>query len=180
MGRLYADWRGQSSELPLAEKNGHSGIALSSQSRWTRNHWQYLANSPDPLIQTDDPDQARTHFSTWKYGREICLDKSNSVESEVGSSRQDAVTIARRSQTICAVCGTQMQQVDMSSFTGRAIREYSCPKCGHTSIEDCGEALWQTLHNAREKEPGPAIFSSGPRKQRSLLGRLWARIRNGS
>ena len=52
---------------------------------------------------------------------------------------------------ICAKCGELMDQTDKNSFSGRVIREYLCRKCGHTDWEDDGVALWQVLHDAREK-----------------------------
>ncbi|MGA9060955.1 MAG: hypothetical protein WB341_04720 [Terracidiphilus sp.] len=52
---------------------------------------------------------------------------------------------------ICAQCGELMDQTDKNTFTGRVIREYECRKCGHTDWEDDGVALWQVLHDAREK-----------------------------
>jgi len=45
-----------------------------------------------------------------------------------------------------------MDQTDKNTFTGRVIREYLCRKCGHSDWEDDGVALWQVLHDAREKD----------------------------
>ncbi len=53
---------------------------------------------------------------------------------------------------ICSKCGELMDQTDKNTFTGRVIREYRCDKCGHTDWEDEGVALWQVLHDAREKD----------------------------
>ncbi|MGO8934522.1 MAG: hypothetical protein ACLPLZ_01830 [Terracidiphilus sp.] len=53
---------------------------------------------------------------------------------------------------ICTQCGELMDQTDKNSFSGRVIREYLCRKCGHTDCEDDGVALWQVLHDAREKD----------------------------
>jgi len=49
-----------------------------------------------------------------------------------------------------------MDQTDKNSFSGRVIREYLCPKCGHTDWEDGGVALWQVLHDAREQDEAEA------------------------
>ena len=53
---------------------------------------------------------------------------------------------------ICTECGAQMNQTDKNTFTGRVIRDYECPKCGHTGWEDDGVALWQVLHDGREQD----------------------------
>lgn len=57
---------------------------------------------------------------------------------------------------ICANCGELMDQTDKNTFTGRVIREYECRKCGHTDWEDDGVALWQVLHDARERDESEA------------------------
>jgi predicted nucleic acid-binding Zn-ribbon protein len=57
---------------------------------------------------------------------------------------------------ICTQCGSLMDQTDKNSFSGRVIREYLCPKCGHTDWEDDGVALWQVLHDAREQDEAEA------------------------
>ncbi len=57
---------------------------------------------------------------------------------------------------ICANCGELMDQTDKNSFSGRVIREYLCRKCGHTDWEDDGVALWQVLHDARERDEAEA------------------------
>lgn len=57
------------------------------------------------------------------------------------------------SETTCADCGIEMEQIEKTTFTGREIREYQCPKCKRTLILDCGEALWKILSDAnREKD----------------------------
>jgi len=61
---------------------------------------------------------------------------------------------------ICAKCGEPMDQTDKNSFSGRVIREYLCRKCGHTDWEDDGVALWQVLHDAREKDEAEAAANS--------------------
>ena len=61
---------------------------------------------------------------------------------------------------ICAKCGEPMDQTDKNSFSSRVIREYLCRKCGHTDWEDDGVALWQVLHDAREKDEAEAAANS--------------------
>jgi ribosomal protein L37AE/L43A len=53
-----------------------------------------------------------------------------------------------------------MDQIEKTTFTGREMREYQCPKCKRTQIVDCGEALWKILSDANETE-GPGISGSG-------------------
>ena len=57
---------------------------------------------------------------------------------------------------ICTKCGAEMDQTDKNTFTGRVIREYACRNCGHTDWEDDGVALWQVLHDARERDEAKA------------------------
>lgn len=52
----------------------------------------------------------------------------------------------------CSDCGGEMDQIEKTTFSGRDMREYQCRKCGKTSIEDHGPALWQILSDAREEE----------------------------
>ncbi len=61
---------------------------------------------------------------------------------------------------ICTKCGELMDQTDKNTFSGRVIREYTCRKCGHTDWEDDGVALWQILHDARERDQAEA--AAGP------------------
>jgi predicted RNA-binding Zn-ribbon protein involved in translation (DUF1610 family) len=56
------------------------------------------------------------------------------------------------SDTTCPDCGIEMDQIEKTTFTGRDMREYQCPKCGRTQIVDRGKALWEILSEAREKE----------------------------
>ena len=44
-----------------------------------------------------------------------------------------------------------MDQIEKTTFTGRDMREYQCPKCGRREILDCGKALWQILSEANEE-----------------------------
>jgi hypothetical protein len=87
---------------------------------------------------------------------------------------------------ICTKCGELMDQTDKNSFSGRVIREYLCRKCGHTDWEDDGVALWQVLHDAREKDeaetaagsatsPPPAPPQAQPPVQPSPRS-IWQRI----
>lgn len=52
----------------------------------------------------------------------------------------------------CLNCGGEMELLEKSTFTGRDMREYHCPKCGRTELVDRGSALWKTLSDAREPE----------------------------
>jgi ssDNA-binding Zn-finger/Zn-ribbon topoisomerase 1 len=54
------------------------------------------------------------------------------------------------SDTTCTDCNLEMVQVEKTTFTGRDMREYQCPKCKRTQIVDCGKASWQILHDAQE------------------------------
>jgi predicted RNA-binding Zn-ribbon protein involved in translation (DUF1610 family) len=56
------------------------------------------------------------------------------------------------SETTCPDCGVEMEQIERTTFTGRDMREYQCPKCKRTQIVDCGEALWKTLSDARHED----------------------------
>jgi predicted RNA-binding Zn-ribbon protein involved in translation (DUF1610 family) len=55
------------------------------------------------------------------------------------------------SDTICLACRIEMEQIEKTTFTGRDMREYQCPRCGHRQIVDCGKALWQILSEANEQ-----------------------------
>jgi hypothetical protein len=44
-----------------------------------------------------------------------------------------------------------MDQIDKTTFTGRDMREFQCPKCGRRQIIDCGKALWQILSEGNEE-----------------------------
>jgi hypothetical protein len=51
----------------------------------------------------------------------------------------------------CAKCGEPMRQTEKDTSSGRDIREYKCDRCGHCDWEVRGPALWQILHDDREK-----------------------------
>ena len=53
--------------------------------------------------------------------------------------------------TICPDCGLEMEQIEKTTFTGRDMREYQCPKCGRKEIIDRGKALWEILSEANEE-----------------------------
>jgi predicted RNA-binding Zn-ribbon protein involved in translation (DUF1610 family) len=53
--------------------------------------------------------------------------------------------------TVCPDCAIEMEQIEKSTFTGRDMREYQCPKCGRKEIIDCGKALWEILSEASEE-----------------------------
>jgi hypothetical protein len=52
----------------------------------------------------------------------------------------------------CDKCGSEMHQTEKDTSSGRDIREYVCPQCGHSDWEDRGKALWQILSDAREED----------------------------
>jgi predicted RNA-binding Zn-ribbon protein involved in translation (DUF1610 family) len=54
-------------------------------------------------------------------------------------------------ETTCPDCAIEMNQIERTTFTGRDMREYQCPKCGRKQIVDCGKALWQILSEANEE-----------------------------
>lgn len=53
--------------------------------------------------------------------------------------------------TVCPDCQVEMDQIEKTTFTGRDMREYQCPKCGRKQIVDHGKALWQILSEANEE-----------------------------
>ena len=53
--------------------------------------------------------------------------------------------------TTCPDCAIEMDQIERTTFTGRDMREYQCPKCGRKQIVDCGKALWEILSEANEE-----------------------------
>jgi predicted RNA-binding Zn-ribbon protein involved in translation (DUF1610 family) len=53
--------------------------------------------------------------------------------------------------TICPDCAIEMDQIEKTTFTGRDMREYQCPKCGRKQIIDRGKALWEILSEANEE-----------------------------
>jgi len=55
------------------------------------------------------------------------------------------------SDTNCPDCGVEMRQIDKTTFTGRDMREYECPRCGRTQILNRGKALWEILSEANER-----------------------------
>jgi predicted RNA-binding Zn-ribbon protein involved in translation (DUF1610 family) len=55
------------------------------------------------------------------------------------------------SETTCPDCLIEMDQIERTTFTGRDMREYQCPKCGRKQIVDCGKALWQILSEANQE-----------------------------
>ncbi len=61
--------------------------------------------------------------------------------------------VAFMSDTTCPDCGIEMDQIEKTTFSGREMREYQCPRCKRTQIVDCGEALWKILSDARKPEP---------------------------
>lgn len=61
---------------------------------------------------------------------------------------------------ICDKCGNPMRMTDKNTFTGRDIREYECPICGHEDWEDRGIAFWKILSDAREESEATASTPS--------------------
>jgi len=55
------------------------------------------------------------------------------------------------SDTLCPDCNVEMDQIEKTTFTGRDMREYQCPKCGRKQIVDCGKALWEILSEANQE-----------------------------
>jgi len=55
------------------------------------------------------------------------------------------------SDTLCPDCNVEMDQIEKTTFTGRDMREYQCPKCGRTQILDRGKALWEILSEANQE-----------------------------
>ncbi len=51
--------------------------------------------------------------------------------------------------TTCPDRGIEMDQIEKTTFSGRDMREYQCPKCKRTQIVDHGDALWKILTDAR-------------------------------
>jgi transposase-like protein len=54
--------------------------------------------------------------------------------------------------TTCPDCGIEMDQIEKTTFSGRDMREYQCPRCKRTQIVDCGEALWKILSDANKPD----------------------------
>ena len=86
---------------------------------------------------------------------------------------------------ICTQCGAEMDQTDKNTFTGRVIREYACPKCGHTDWQDEGVALWQALHDGNEgartkrqeaAAPGAHPSDSGAARMPEDSPSMWQRM----
>jgi len=55
------------------------------------------------------------------------------------------------SDTTCPDCAIEMVQIEKTTFSGRDMREYECPKCKRTQIVDCGKALWEILSDAKRE-----------------------------
>jgi predicted RNA-binding Zn-ribbon protein involved in translation (DUF1610 family) len=56
------------------------------------------------------------------------------------------------SETTCPAYSIEMEQIEKTTFTGRDMREYQCPRCGRKQIIDCGKALWEILSEANQQE----------------------------
>jgi predicted RNA-binding Zn-ribbon protein involved in translation (DUF1610 family) len=55
--------------------------------------------------------------------------------------------------TVCPDCAIEMHQIEKTTFTGRDMREYQCPKCGRKQIVDCGKALWRFCQRRMKTQP---------------------------
>lgn len=55
----------------------------------------------------------------------------------------------------CPDCGAPVRQTDMSTFSGREMRDFACTRCGWSMVFDCGPALWKLLSDAKEKPRPP-------------------------
>jgi len=62
----------------------------------------------------------------------------------------------------CACCGAEMNQTEKDTSSGRDIREYECPECGHPDWEDLGKALWQILSDGREEDEAEKTSQAQP------------------
>ena len=58
---------------------------------------------------------------------------------------------AAESLTACPDCGKQMILIERTTMTGNDMRTYRCEPCGRDEIVNFGPALWQILHDARDK-----------------------------
>jgi len=57
-----------------------------------------------------------------------------------------------------------MRMTEKDTSSGRDIREYQCPGCGHSDWEENGIALWKILSDDREEaEAGNADHTGSPR-----------------
>jgi transposase-like protein len=55
----------------------------------------------------------------------------------------------------CPKCGKEMDLYEKDTSSGRDMRTYVCRQCKEYVDVDNGIALWQVLHDAREKETKP-------------------------
>ena len=52
----------------------------------------------------------------------------------------------------CAKCSREMELEEKDTSSGRDMRTYYCRPCKERVDVDNGVALWQVLHDAREKD----------------------------
>ena len=52
----------------------------------------------------------------------------------------------------CPECGQEMDLEEKDTSSGRDMRTYFCRPCDKRVDVDNGVALWQVLHDAREKD----------------------------
>ncbi len=64
-----------------------------------------------------------------------------------------------------------MRLEDKDTSSGRDMRTYCCDTCKKEQIVDNGVALWQVLHDAREREE--AAKSAPPVADALRKGRAW-------
>jgi len=74
------------------------------------------------------------------------------------------------SDTLCHDCNVEMDQIEKTTFSGRDMREYQCPKCGRTQILDRGKALWEILSEANQEaeknKKQPQIAADSPKSKK--------------
>ena len=58
---------------------------------------------------------------------------------------------------ICPNCGESMHMTEKDTSSGRDIREYLCPGCGHSDWEDNGVALWKVLSDGANEIDDPEL-----------------------
>jgi hypothetical protein len=58
---------------------------------------------------------------------------------------------------ICAQCGETMRMIEKDTSSGRDIREYLCPGCGHSDWADSGTALWKVFSDGANEIDDPEL-----------------------
>lgn len=60
--------------------------------------------------------------------------------------------------TICAKCGSEMEETDRTTLSGSDVRTFTCPSCGDTADIVGGTATWQAMAEGRSEEDAEAIL----------------------